>query len=514
MKRIARCLGAAALVLPLAGIQAGAQQALPGEAVYKLKTEAFDNSQIKPLSLYMTDLMGSRLAASQQKLRSEQLMVTKLKELGFSNVHVEKAVDFAKGGWDNEKTYVAMTKPYYCAFTANPLGWTAGTDGLVKGECVFVDAENMAEYNEKFKGKLQGKIVLIPETQEYEVSYEPLAHRYTEEELQEIARDPRPGVEWEHPASGRSSSVIVYETYMFRRNLPSLLAQEGVMAIVRGSGSFNVPGASGVSYKVGDPYPTTQMYLPIEDHGRMCRLARMGETVEMEMEIRNVFTDNQQINNVIAEIPGTDPKLKDEIVLIGAHFDSWHGSTGAADNASGCITMTEALRIIKESGIKPRRTIRLALWGGEEQGLYGSRGYAANYLYDSEKQKKKNGYDKFALYLNMDNGSGRFRGVYLEHNDMAIPFWKAWMEPVESLGFNYLTLRSTGSTDHVMFTRIGLPAYQFIQDEIEYNRTYHTIMDTWERLSLDDLTIDAAITAIIALSAAQDDNHIPFLPID
>ena len=198
--------------------------------------------------------------------------------------------------------------------------------------------------------------------------------------------------------------------------------------------------------------------------------------------------------------------------MIGGHLDSWHGGTGGADNASGCIVMMEAMRIIKALGISPKRTIRIALWGGEEQGLYGSRGYADQYLYDSEKRKALPGYEKFALYLNMDNGSGRFRGIYLEENDLAVPFFEAWKKPIESLGFNTLTLRKTSGTDHMSFDRLGLPAYQFIQDDLEYDRTYHPIMDTYERLSLEDLSVDATIVAWLALNAAMDNQRIPVKP--
>ena len=231
----------------------------------------------------------------------------------------------------------------------------------------------------------------------------------------------------------------------------------------------------------------------------------------MELELINKFSDDTEVHNLYCEIPGTDPKLKDEIVLLGAHFDSWHGGTGAADNASGCIVMVEAMRILKELGFKPKRTIRLALWGGEEQGLYGSSGYMERYLY--KDGKKLPGFDKFALYLNMDNGSGRFRGIYLERNDAAFPFFEAWMKPIESLGFQYLSPRTTGGTDHMTFTRQGLPAYQFIQDELEYGRTYHTIMDTYERLSLGDLRVNATIVAWLAACAADDPGRIPVYPV-
>lgn len=232
----------------------------------------------------------------------------------------------------------------------------------------------------------------------------------------------------------------------------------------------------------------------------------------MELDIRNVFTDNRKINNIITEIPGSDNKLKNEVVLIGAHLDSWHGGTGGADNAAGCIVMMEAMRIIHTLGISPRRTIRLALWGGEEQGLYGSRGYATRYLYDDAKNNALSGYEQFALYLNMDFGSGRFRGVYLEENDQAVPFFEAWSKPFASFGFGTLSPIKVGSTDHVTFSRLGLPAYQFIQDPLEYFRTYHTSMDTYERLSLDDLKVNAAIVAWLALNAAMDDNRIPVKP--
>ena len=355
---------------------------------------------------------------------------------------------------------------------------------------------------------MAGKIVVMPATQTYEMKFTPLATRYTEEQLEELAQDSR--------TTSNSRRRFAMGNWQAARELQqaigNFLKEEQVLAIISGGGTFNVPSSRGVQYKVGDPEPTPEIILTIENHGRIARMLSKGEKVAMELNIKNVFTDNQRINNVIAEIPGTDPKLKNEIVLIGGHLDSWHGGTGGADNASGCVVMMEALRIIKALGIQPKRTIRIALWGGEEQGLYGSRGYADSYLYDSKKRKALSGYDKFALYLNMDNGSGRFRGIYLEENDQAVPFFEAWKKPIESLGFTTLTLRKTSGTDHMSFTRLGLPAYQFIQDELEYDRTYHTVMDTYERLSISDLKTDAVIVAWLALNAAMDSARIPVLP--
>ena len=486
-----------------------AQQRPADEWAYKVKSEAFNNSQVEKLAQFMTDNMGSRLAASQMKLRAEKMMVQRLNEMGFQGVKTESVWNFENGGWDVEKTYAAMTAPYYCAYTVNPLAWSGSTNGLVKGECVLLDVKTAADLD-KYRGKLAGKIVLMPAMQTYSISFDPLATRLTDKQLEEMELDNRAKVS---RRGGPAFDMAAYRAYRELRNaVNQMIKDEHALCVINGSGTFNVPSASGVQYKVGDPEPTPQLLMPIEDHGRMVRMIQNGEKVEMELELKNKFTDNKNINNVYAEIPGTDPKLKDEVVLLGGHFDSWHGGTGGADNASGCIVMIEALRILKDLGVKPKRTIRVALWGGEEQGLYGSRGYGNKYLYDFDQKKALPGYDKFALYLNMDNGSGRFRGIYLEQNEMAKSFFKNWMEPIEDLGFKTLSPNTTGSTDHVTFNYMGLPAYQFIQDDLEYDRTYHTIMDTYERLSIEDLKIDACITAWLALCAANDANKIPVKP--
>ena len=347
-----------------------AQTCLPAEMAYKVKNEGFANSKITELSQFMTDDLGPRLAASKLNTRAEKMVADKLTEMGFSNVRIEFASKFTKGGWDNEKNYVAMTAPYYCSFAANPKAWSGSTQGLVKGECVVVDVQSVADL-EKYKGQLAGKIVLMPATQTYEMNFKPLATRLTEEQLETIAQDPRP-----NRLNRRRSMGNWMAARELQQAISNFLKSENILAVVSGSGAFNVPHSRGVQYKVGDPEPMPEIILPIEDHGRMVRMLSKGQKVEMELDIKNTFTDNQQINNVIAEIPGTDPKLKNEIVLIGGHLDSWHGGTGGADNASGCIVMMEAMRIIKALGISPKRTIRIALWGGEEQGLYGSRGYA------------------------------------------------------------------------------------------------------------------------------------------
>ena len=490
------------------GGKARAQVSESPEWATRIKAEGLNHSQIEELSQYLTDLVGSRLTASLQKRRADSLVIVKLKELGLSNPRSAFAAEFTRGGWDVVKTYAAMTAPYYCAFSVNPRAWSGSTDGLVKGECMVFDVKTKEDL-EKYRGNVAGKILLVPSTQSYDIRFEPLASRYDEAELEALTEDNRANARGRFGGPGRMN--FDFRAMMELRQLMSAFyAEEKPLCIVDASGSFNVPGGSGVNYKAGDPEPVPQIAMPIEDHGRMVRLLQKGQKVEMELELINHFTDDREVHNIYAEIPGTDPKLKDEIVLLGGHFDSWHGGTGAADNASGCIVMIEAMRILKELGFKPKRTIRLALWGGEEQGLYGSRGYLEQYLY--KDQKKLPGFDKFALYLNMDNGSGRFRGIYLERNDAAFAFFEAWMKYIEPLGFKYLSPRTTGGTDHQTFTRVGLPAYQFIQDELEYGRTYHTIMDTYERLSLSDLKVDATIVAWLAACAANDPGRIPVYP--
>lgn len=470
---------------------------------YRIKDEAFSRSQIKDIASFMTDRLGPRLAASKMKLRAEDLVMAKLDSLGLTGSKKEFAMDFAKGGWDNERNYVAMSAPYYCSFAANPKAWSGSTDGLVSGQCIALMVNDTADIR-KYEGRLGGKIVLMPAGKEYELSFRPMASRYTDEQLKEMTMDKRPYTPWGRSSRGSGNNL--------KSAIDSLIRRERPLAVVSGDGTFNIPGSRGVGYKVGEPEPVPEIVLPIENHGRMLRLISAGENVVMELDIRNTFTDNQSINNIIVDIPGTDPKLKNEVVLIGAHLDSWHGGTGGADNASGCITMMEAMRILRALDIKPRRTIRLALWGGEEQGLYGSRGYADKHLYDTESDKQLPGYDNFALYLNMDFGSGRFKGIYLEENDMAFPFFEAWKKPLVPLGFETFSPRKVGSTDHVSFSRLGLPAYQFIQDPLDYFRTYHTTMDTYERLSLDDLRVNSAIVAWLAYCAAMDDGRIPVKP--
>jgi carboxypeptidase Q len=475
--------------------------------IYKIKQEGQRNSSIEELAFGLTDLAGPRLTGSSGNTRGNEWAKKKMEEFGFQNVRIEEARDFSRGGWDNQKTYAAMTSPYYTNFACNPVAWTGSTKGLIKSEVILMDVKTEADL-EKYKGKLNGKIVMMPSTSTYEVSYKPLASRYTDEELKELSMAEsgsmgrRPPMDFSAMAAQRA----------LRTKISEFIKTEGVAVILNSSGTFNVPRSNGANYTAGNPEPVAELNLPVEAHGRLARLLKHDVPVEMEIEIQNKFFASPKIYNVIGELPGTDKLLKNEVVLLGAHIDSWNGGTGAADNASGCIVMMEALRILKNLGVAPRRTIRVALWGGEEQGLFGSRGYVEKYLADSQTREHKADYDKFAAYFNMDNGSGKYRGIYLQGNEMVRPVFEEWLKPFADMGATTITIRNTGGTDHQSFDAFGLPAFQFIQDEIEYDRGYHTVMDTYERLVMSDLRQNAIITASFAYNAAMRDLKLPGKP--
>jgi hypothetical protein len=476
--------------------------------VYKIKQEGLKNSGIEDLAFWLTDYVGPRLTASTGNNRGNEWAKKKMEELGFQNVRLEAAKPFTRGGWDNLKTYAAMTAPYYVNFACNPVAWSGSTSGLIKGEVVYLDIKAETDF-EKYKGKIAGKIVLMPSTSTYEVSFEPLASRLSESQLKDLEMASSGGPSRRQP-SDRNAMML---QYALRAKISEFLKTEGVAVIVNNAGMFNVPRSNGANYKWGDKEPVAELNLPAEDHGRMVRILQHNMPVEMEIEIQNKFFDSPTVYNVIGEIPGTDKLLKDEVVLLGAHIDSWHGGTGAADNASGCIVMMEAVRILKNLGVAPKRTIRVALWGGEEQGLFGSSGYVENYLVDPKTREHKPGYDKFAGYFNMDNGTGKYRGIYLQENELVRPVFEEWLKPFEDMGCSTITIRNTSGTDHLSFDRYGLPGFQFIQDNIEYDRGYHTVMDTYERLLMADLRHNAVITASFVYNAAMRNVKIPSKPV-
>lgn len=476
--------------------------------VYKIKQEGSRGNSIEQLAFGLTDSVGSRLTGSTGNKNGNEWAKKKMEEIGLQNVRIEEARDFSRGGWDNLKTYAAMTEPYYVNFACNPVAWTGSTNGLIKGDVVLMSVQNEATL-EQYKGKLAGKIVLMASTATNEINFSPLASRYTDDQLKDIATAQAPGQGARRPPV---DTAAMRAQRSLRTKITQLLKSEGAVVILNNSGIYNIPRSNGANYKFGDPDPIPELNIPAEDAGRMERLLRHKSMVKMEIEIQNKFYDSPKVYNVIGEIPGTDKVLKNEVVLIGAHIDSWNGGTGAADNGSGCIVMLEAMRILKSLDAAPKRTIRIALWGGEEQGLNGSRGYVEKYLMDPQTRAHKPDWDKFAGYFNMDNGTGKYRGIYIQQNELVRDIFTEWLKPFADMGCSTISIRNTGGTDHLSFDGAGLPGFQFIQDEIEYGRGYHTVMDTYERLILSDLRQNAIITASFAWFAAQRDVKLPGKP--
>jgi Zn-dependent M28 family amino/carboxypeptidase len=301
----------------------------------------------------------------------------------------------------------------------------------------------------------------------------------------------------------------------FADRLRQFWLDEGVVAVLepgRGDGgTFFVQ--SGGSRNASDPPVAPQVVLAVEHYGRIARTLEKKIPVTLQMEIENTFYDNDPNGyNVIAELPGTDKA--DELVMIGAHFDSWHGATGATDNAAGSAVMMEAMRILKTTGVRLRRTVRIGLWGGEEQGYFGSQQYIKDHFGDPATMQLKPDHAKFSAYFNVDNGTGTIRGVYQQSNEAVAPIFRAWMEPFRNLGMTTLTIRNTTGTDHTRFDNLGLPGFQFIQDPIEYDsRTHHSSQDYYERVQAQDMMNNAVIVAAFAVNAANRDERLPRKPL-
>src|SRR4030042_6540590 len=327
------------------------------EMIYKIKQEGTNNSKVEDLAFWMTDFAGPRVTGSTGGTKANEWAKQKMEELGFQNVKIEAARDFNRGGWDNLKTYAAMTAPYYNNFACNPVAWTGSTNGPIKGEVVIVDVKTEADIY-KYKTTLNGKIILLPSTTTYEIRYAPLASRYTDEQLEALTAESGSPM-GRRPRQPFDMAAMMAQR-LLRAKITEMLKSEGVLVILNSAGTYNIPRSTGIGYNAGDPEQIAALNLPIEAHGRIERLIRKDVPVEMEIEIRNKFIPAPKVYNVIGEIPGTDKVLKNEVVLIGAHYDSWHGGTGAADDASGCIVMMEALRILKALNVAPKRTIRVA----------------------------------------------------------------------------------------------------------------------------------------------------------
>lgn len=473
------------------------QEVIDWSVAQKIKQEERLHSDVENLSYYLLDYAGPRLAGSDGMERGHQVALDRMNAYGLSNSRIEVARDWPRGGWDIEKAYVAMTVPYYLPVFPAPVAWTNGTGGTVNSEVVLITAKDKDEL-QAWSGKLKGKIVLMPSVSDYTINFSPLASRHTEESLKRVADYPLT----KQPLSHRRLVPPVPGSDLSYNEILSFVQKEEPAVIIHESGEYSVPGVKYHRREEKGAVPC-EVNIACENHRLMENLIKRGEKVEMEVDIRVSFSSGRTIKNVIAEIPGTDPCLKDELVIIGGHWDCFQLSPGAGDNGAGCIAMLEAMRILKAIDIRPRRTIRLVFWGGEEMGLHGSSGYVEQYVMDPVTGQKKKEYDKISVYFNSDYGPGKFRGIFTQDNLQMNPVFTAWMQPFLDTGFTTVSNKSVGSTDHVPFDNVGIPAFQFIQDPMEWGRHSHRTQDFSDRLVLDDIRHNAVIVAWFVYNAAM-----------
>lgn len=498
------------------------------ETINKIKEEGLQHSQVADIAFHLTDISGNRLTNSPGFFRAANYAKNKLASWGLTDAKIDPWGEFGKG-WEIEKSYLAITAPYYKLLEAYPKAWCGGTNGLKAAEVIAVKLEDSALLVNEYKGKLKGKIILIDTLQEYKQSFKPDAHRYADSDLVRMANATPQGARggFQPPNPNDTAAMRRFREMMARRGgnqqlinvLKNFAQKEGAIAILSSSNRFHdgtlfVQGGGG--YKGTDPENFLDIVIGIEDYNTILRLTKSAVPVKADADIKTKFYNKDlQAYNVIADIPGTDPELKDEIVMIGAHLDSWHTGTGATDNAAGSTVMLEAIRILKTLGIQNKRTIRIGLWSGEEEGLLGSRGYVRKtfgYADTSEPSGYKllPEYAKFSSYFNIDNGTGKIRGIYLQGNAAVKDIFAEWFAPLKDITEGTITISNTGGTDHQSFDAIGLPGFQFIQDPIEYDtRTHHSNMDVYDHLSEDDLKQIATVVAAFVYDAAQRDEKLP-----
>jgi carboxypeptidase Q len=518
----------------------GQTAAAAEDAVARIKDEGMNRSQAMATIRYLTDVIGPRLTNSPGQRRANQWTKQQLEKWGLKNALVDPWGEFGRG-WELKRFSAMVTAgEQTTAFRAYPKAWSPSTNGPVTSDVIYVDATDEAGLA-KYKGKLKGAIVLTAPERAVSDIFTPTASRQTDKALADFENAKPAGPPSTPPApteQQRAAQEFNYKkTKMYFDEGAAVLIDSGFGT---DAGTIRVMGASLPPVPPGTPpnfslrvasktAPATipQLVAELEQYNRLVRLIKQGVPVKMTVDLAAQFyEDDLKGYNTIAEIPGSDPNLKDEVVMVGAHLDSWHAGTGATDNGAGSTVAMEAIRIIQASGLKPRRTIRIGLWTGEEQGLLGSRGYVGKNLgtigdgSDADAFKalggqqvpitKKSAHDKFAAYYNLDNGTGQIRGIYLQGNEQLRSTFKDWLMPFKEWGATTVTISNTGGTDHLGFDALGLPGFQFIQDPIEYfTRSWHTTQDVSDRILEEDLKRSAVIMATFAYNSAMTDQKLP-----
>ena len=479
-------------------------------------------SQVMTTMYYLTDRYGPRLTNSPQFRAAGDWAVGQLKEWGMSNVHLEKwSTAGGRGGpipsWQITGYSGAMVEPTYMPIIGYPQAWTGGTNGPVTGEAMLASIQVPADLD-KWHGKLKGKIVLMVEPPELPFPETPLAHRYTDAELSAMVPDilPTGGARGGRGGRGGPFAALMNmtpeERQAFTERQRNFWKDEGVLLTItaNGRGESGTVFASNGAPRTGDPTKNLpQVAITAENYNRIARLLEHSVPVKLSFDIKTQFDmSNTDSFNVIAEIPGTTKS--DELVMVGGHFDSWHMGTGATDNGAGSAVAMEVMRLLKSSNLKMDRTVRMALWGGEEEGLLGSAAYVKEHFADPAVMKPTPEHDKFAGYFNIDNGTGRVRGIYLQQNEMVRPIFEQWFAALKDLTPGVITIRDTGGTDHQSFDRVGLPGFQFIQDPMDYEtRTHHSNMDVYDRIQQADMEQMSVVEAAFVYLAATRADKLP-----
>ena len=517
-------LAAAALLYTASPVALSAQDA---NGAVRIMDEGLNRSEIQQTAHELVDEIGPRLTNSTNMRKAEAWAVDKLREMGLKNVHKE-GFEFGRG-WEVISSDVQMLGPRPLELTAIPVAWTPGSGGPVEAEVILAPISKKSQFD-NYRGKLKGKFVLISKPGSGDEPSRAPFRRLDDSDINSRDEIKIP----QHSAPGGKSGFerFIDRIKVFPLELDEFLASEGAVGWAKISyRDGKLLHGTGYTHEAGKTPTLPGIEIAAEDYRRLARLAKDGEAPRIKIETHTRFLDDDTKSyNIIADIPGSDPKAG--YVMAGAHIDSWHGADGAVDNGAGVATVIEAARIIKSMGVKPKRTIRFALWGAEEQGLFGSFAYVKKHLVSREGEAElsesellgkwgnlypitpKSGFYDMKAYFNMDNGSGKFRGIHAEGNVGAMPLLRKWMSPYNGLGAKSVVIGGTGGTDHVLFQAVGLPAFQFIQDPLDYgSRLHHTNADTMDHMRSDDLRQASVVMAGMLLAAANDDKTLPREPL-
>lgn len=538
-----------ALLIPSFAFGQAKVYTAPPEVISKIKDEGLNRSQVMNHLSYLTDVIGGRLTNSPNMKRANEWTRDTMAKWGMANAKLEPWGPFGRG-WSLKSFMAEVVDPQTIPLIAYPKAWSPSTKGAVTAEVILVDLKTDADF-EKYKGQLKGKIVLVSDPRELKADFTGMGTRRSDEDLakMEAAAPAQPTAGGGGGGQRPQGAQNFQQLQQVAAKRAQFLLDEGVAVVVDNSrggsgGTLFVQSATVAQPPQVEGAPPTrltpyqkeaesrivpQITVATEDYNRLVRMIKLGVKPKMTVDIQAQYQDADLMGyNTTAEIPGTD--LKDQIVMVGGHMDSWHSSTGATDNAAGCAVAMEAVRILIASGLKPRRTIRVGLWSGEEQGLNGSREYVKQQFGEMQGGGNQFGprdpnappptlvkgkyYDNLSAYYNLDNGTGKIRGVYLQGNSAVAPIFKEWLIPFADMGAKTLTIQNTGGTDHLSFDRIGLPGFQFIQDEIEYDtRTHHSNQDNYDRIQADDMKQAATIMAAFIYQTAMMDEKIPRKPM-